>query len=172
MVQDFLFIRIESELFQDQGIPFDDLAGGKARRKPDSYGMVFDHVLHRVDAPVYRTAVVFRCTEILIQGLFLVFCNVNGMLDKFIDALSRRCRNRHHRCTEHLFHRIDINVSAIVGDLIHHVQGNHHRYAHLQQLHRQVQVPLYIRRVHDIDDCVRLLLQYKVAGYDFLAGIR
>ncbi|EKC78987.1 ABC-type antimicrobial peptide transport system, ATPase component, partial [human gut metagenome] len=51
------------------------------------------------------------------------------------------------------------------------VQRQHHRYPQLKQLKCQVQIPLNVGGIHNVDDAVRLLVEDKVTGDDFLLCI-
>jgi hypothetical protein len=52
------------------------------------------------------------------------------------------------------------------------VERHHHRDAELEELDREVQVPLEVRRVHDIHDDVGALVREEVARDDLLLGVR
>ena len=93
------------------------------------------------------------------------------MPHKLIHALILRRGNRHHRNPEHGLHPIDVDGTVILLHLVHHVECHHHGHIHHQQLNGQIQIALDIRGVHDIDDRLRLVLQDKISGDDFLAGI-
>ena len=51
----------------------------------------------------------------------------------------------------------------LLGD-IEHVDDNDHRNAHLDQLSRQVKIALEIRRINDVDDCLRLARKNVIAS--------
>ena len=68
-------------------------------------------------------------------------------------------------------HSLHVDGAAAGGDLIHHVQGQYHGNTHLHQLERQVQVPLDIGGVHDINEAVGLLVQDEIPGDNLLRRI-
>ena len=47
-------------------------------------------------------------------------------------------------------------VPPLARYLVHHVQRQHHGHLQLQQLQGQVEVPLDVGGVHNVDDAVRL----------------
>ena len=53
--------------------------------------MVLDKVHYAVDAAVDGSAVVILAAEILTLRLLLIFCDVHGVLDKFVHAFVLRC---------------------------------------------------------------------------------
>ena len=63
-------------------------------------------------------------------------------------------------------------MDEVSGNFIHHVQGDDHRDPHLQQLHAKIQVAFDIHRIHDVDDGLRLFLQYEIAGDDLFWRVR
>ena len=124
-----------------------------------------------MQAAVHRAAVVVLPAEILPRGFFLIFRDVQCVLHELVHALVFRGGDGNDRNAQHGFHRVHVHGAAVAGHLIHHVQGDDHGDAHLQQLHGKVEVPLDIGRVDDIDDAFRLFLQYEVAGDQLLAGV-
>ena len=60
----------------------------------------------------------------------------------------------------------------IAQQLIHHIQRKHHGLAHLDQLKREIEVALYIRRIDDVDYRIRSAVDYEIARHLFLAGVR
>ena len=88
-----------------------------------------------MDGTVYGSAFIVLAAEIPAQGFFLIFCNMYGMVHKFVHAFSFGCGNRYHGGSEHLLHRIDIDTAAVSGQLVHHIQRHNHRNVHLKKLH-------------------------------------
>ena len=80
------------------------------------------------------------------------------------DAVAAAGDHRHHRTAEPCGQRVDIDADAPVAGDVHHVERHQHRHPHFQQLRRQVQVPLEVGGVEDIDDEVRLAGQHELAG--------
>ena len=171
MLQHFLFILVQLQRFQNHGVSFHQLAGGEADRQTGLIRMVMDQMDDGVETSVHRAVVVAFVTEILSPGFFLIGSNVNGVLDQLTDTLILCSRNGNHRHTQQVLQRIDVNVSAVLLDLVHHVQRNHHGRVHLQQLHGQIEVPLNVSGIHDVDDGGGSLHQHKVAGDDFLTAV-
>ena len=138
MIEHFLFVLVELQLLKDQLIALDQLACRKANRQSGSLCMVFDQMDDRVQAAVNRTAVILLTAEILPKGCLLIFRNVLRMIHQLDDALIFGGRDGDHRSSEHGFHTVHIHGSSVAGDLIHHVEGDHHRHAHFEKLHGQV----------------------------------
>lgn len=113
---------------------------------------------HRVDAAVDGAAVVVPVAEILLQRRLLILGDMDGVTDQLVHALVLGGGDGDHRHAQHGLHGVDVNGALIAHQLVHHVQRHHHGDAHLQKLHGQVQVPLDVGGVHDIDDGLGLVL--------------
>ena len=124
--------------------------------------MILDQMDNGMDTAMNRSIVVIFIAKILTQRFFLIFCNVKCMTHKLVHALILRRRNRNYRHSEQCLHSVHINRSLIACHLIHHIQCNNHRNIHLQKLHRQIKISLNIRRINNIDQCPRLLIQHKI----------
>ena len=81
------------------------------------------------------------------------------MADQLLDTLIFRRTDRYHRNSQDFFQFIDIDRTAVIAHLIHHIQCQYHRNSQLHKLHGQTQVSLNICGIHDIDDSVRLAVQ-------------
>ena len=172
MLQHFLFVLIEFKLCQDLFISLDQLARRKAGGQRGALGVVLDEMPHGVQRAVHRAAVVLDAAKVLPQRRFLVARDVHGMTHQLVHALVLRRRDRHDRHAQHALHRVDVHRAAVAGQLVHHVQRHDHRHVHLQQLHRQIQIALDVRRVDDVDDGLGLSLQHEIARDELLARIR
>ena len=53
-----------------------------------------------------------------------------------------------------------------------HIERDHHRDVHLEQLHREEEVAFDVRRVYDVDDRLRLFVEDEIARHDLLAAVR
>ena len=96
---------------------------------------------------------------------------MKGVRYKLVNTFIFGSRNRHDRNSEQCLHVIDPDGAAIASDLVHHVEGENHRDIELDQLHREIQVSFYIRRIDNINDTLRLLTEDILARYDFFIGI-
>ena len=170
MLEHILLILVQRQLFQDKGIPLDGLGSGEAHRQTRLLGVILDEMHHRVDAAVDGAAVVVPVAEILLQRRLLILGDMDGVADQLIHALVLGGGDGDHRHAQHGLHGVDIDGALIAHQLVHHVQRHHHGDAHLQKLHGQVQVPLDVGGVHDIDDGLGLVLQNEVPGHDLLAA--
>ena len=148
-------------------VPLDELGGGEADRDAGLFRVVLDLVDHRVDAAVDRAG----GAEVVHRGVHLVPGGLDGDLHQLVHALVLHGGDGHHRDAQGLGEPLDVDGAAAGGDLVHHVQGQHHGDPHLHQLEGQVQIPLDIGGVHDVDEAVRLLVQDEVPGDDLLRRI-
>ena len=171
VLQHLELVLIERQLLQDLAVALDGLAGSELHRKIRPERVILDQVPHRVNAPVHGSAVVMFPAEVLPERSLLVFCQMDRVLRDLLDALVLHRGDRDDRHAEQRLHAVDIDGPAVSADLVHHIEGHHHGHVHFQQLHRQIQVPLDIRGVHDINDRLRLLLQHEIAGDDLLAAV-
>ena len=172
MLQHFFFIFIQLQLLQDQMVSFNGFVGCKTQGQLRSLRMILDQMAYRMDAAVYGTVMIVFIAEILPQRPFLIFCHMDCMTDQFIHAFVFRSGNRDYGYSQERFHGVHIDGAVIAGDFIHHVQGYDHGNVHFQQLHGQIQITLYIRRIHDIDDSSGFLIQDKITGYDLFTAVR
>ena len=158
MLQELFFILIQLELFQDQFIPFCQFACRKSYRNVCLLRMILDQMHDPVQASVYCSAMVICITEILSSRTFLIFCHMHCMFDQFFNSFILRSRYWNNRYSKFLLHLIYQDRTAVVPHLIHHIQCQNHRNIQLHQLHGQIQVPLNIGCIHDIDDSLWMLI--------------
>ena len=172
MLEHLFLVFIEGQLLQDQRIALCQLARRKPHRNIRPCGVILDQMHDRVQRAVNGTAVVIRLTEVLSARFFLIFGHMDSVRHQLLDSLVFRSGNRDNRDAETLFHLVDEYGTAVLAHLVHHVERQYHRNVEFHQLHRQIQVPLDIRRIYNIDDAARMLIQDKVPGNDLLARIR
>ena len=160
-------ILVQSQPCPDVLVVLNELGGGEAHRQARGLGVVLNLVDHGVDAAVYRPggAEVVDSRQGLIPG------RRHGDADQLLHAVILHGGDGDHRDTQGSGHGLDVDGAAAGGDLVHHVQGQHHGDAHLQQLEGQVQVPFDVGGVHNIDDAVGPLVENKVPGDDFLRRV-
>ena len=172
MIDHLRFVGIERKLVQDQPVPLDHLCCRKPERKPRALRVILDDVLHRVDRPVDRAAVVVLAAEILPLRMLLILRDVDGMGDKLAHALVLRRGDGNDGHSQHRLHPVDVDGAVVADNLVHHVERDDHRNIHLQKLHGQVKVTLDIGCVDDIDDRAGLVLQDEAPGDNLLAAVR
>ena len=134
--------------------------------------MVLDESLNRVQTAVDGSAVVLIGAEVLSDRLFLVFCYMQSVCDQLLHALILRCGNGDHRNSEHLLQSVDIYRASVAGQLIHHIECDHHRPVHLKQLHRKIKAAFDTCDVNNVYNSIRLFVEHKIAGDHFLTRIR
>ena len=124
-----------------------------------------------MDAAVDRAAVILLAAEIHPARPLLILCDVERVVHQLVHALVLCRRDGHDRDAQHGLHLIDADGAAVAAHLVHHVQRQHHRRIQLHELHGEVQIPLDVGGVHDIDDARGLLADDELPGHDLLAGI-
>ena len=165
------FICVQFQLLKNTAVTLNELAGGKTDRNAGASRVIFDQVAHGVNTPVNSTAVVFRTAEVLPERLFLIPGDVDRVADQLVHALVFGGGDRNHGDSQHRLHLVDLERTAVAGDLIHHVQGDDHRRFHLQQLHGEVEIALDVGGIDDVDNGFGLLVQDKIPGDQFFTGI-
>ncbi len=123
---------------------------------------------HRMDAPVHRR---IRRAEVIDLGQHPVFRRLHRPVHQLGHTLALGGGNGHHGNAQVVGQLLYVDGAAVGAHLVHHVQRQHHRHPQLQQLQCQVQVALDVGGIYDIDDAVRLLVQYVVPRDDLLLGI-
>ncbi len=171
MLQHLLLILVQPQAFLDLNVPFRQLA----RREPDRdlrlSGMVLDQMHDPMEASVDRPALLVLPAKIDPARTFLIFCHMKGVVHQLVRPFILDRRHRHHRDPQHGLHLIDPDGAAVSPDLIHHIQGKHNGNVQLHELHGQVQIPLDVGGIHNIDDPLGMLFQHKFPGHHLLAGI-
>ena len=171
MLQHLFFILIQFQRLENQRIPFCQLRCCKTNRDLCCLCMIFDQMHDRMQTSMYRTTVFVDITVVNLSWPLLIFCHMQRMSYQFIDTFVLRRRDGNDRNPQHLFHLVDQNRSAVFPYLIHHIQGKHHRNIQLHQLHGQIQIPLNIGSIHNVDDSFRMFIQHKISCNDLLTGI-
>ena len=129
--------------------------------------MVLYKVRHGVYAPVNGTG----CAKVLHGGPRFCFCGFNSRFNKLGYTLVFGGAYGNGRHTQKLGYKLYINRSAVTANLVHHIKRQNHRNIQFQKLHGQIQVALNVRRIHDIDDSLRVLLQNKLTRHQLLIRI-
>lgn len=105
--------------------------------------------------------------EIHAHRYFPIARDVYRVVDKLVDTLVFRRGDRNDRYTEYLLKLVDEDRAAVGAYLVHHVEGEHHRYPELHELHGEVEIAFDIRSVNDVDDTAGVGVQQKIPG-DYL----
>ena len=165
------FVLVELQGRLDALVALHELCGRKAHRDACGLGMILDQVDDAVDAAVDGAAVILLAAEIHPARPLLILCDMERMVHQLVHALVLCRRDGHDRDAQHGLHLIDADSAAVAAHLVHHVQRQHHRRIQLHELHGEVQIPLDVGGVHDIDDARGLLADDELPGHDLLAGI-
>ncbi|KAF5031695.1 hypothetical protein DSECCO2_625090 [anaerobic digester metagenome] len=102
------------------------------------------------------------------RGLCLLDCG----FEEGVKPLAPGSDRAHDRDLEELRKPRPVDGVALRFGHIGHVQGDDDRDPEFRELRRQVEVPLQVRRVHDLDDDVRLLVEEEVPRDDLVCGVR
>ena len=94
-----------------------------------------------------------------------------GLLDQPVNIHAVTGGDRDHRYAQLSGQPAAVNRIPLLFHLVHEVYSQHHRPFQLQQLHGQIQVPLQVGGVYDVDDGVRLLLEDEFPGHHLLHGV-
>ena len=166
-----LFIGVQFQGGGDALVPLNELSGGKTHGQSGPFRVILDEMDHRVETAVHSAVMVLRPAEILDGGGLLIPGNVDRMAHQLVHTGIFHRGNGHHRNAQHALHGVHIHPAAVAAELVHHVQGDHHGKTHFQQLHGEIQVPLNVGGVHNVDDGRGLFPQHKIPGHQLLAGI-
>ena len=121
--------------------------------------MILDQMHDRMNTTMHRTAVRALCiAEIHTSRPLTVTGNMYRMRNKLIDTFILCCGNRHNRNAKCILQQVDIDRAAVVADLIHHIECKNHRDIQFDQLQCEIQIPLNIRGIHNIDNSTRTIL--------------
>ena len=133
--------------------------------------MILDEMHDAMQGAVKSSMVVILIAEIRDARLLLIACDMDRMLHELAHPLIFDSGDRDDRDLQKPLHLIDQDGASIVFHLIHHIDRKHHRYPKLHQLHGEIQIAREIRRIHDIDDPRRLLLEDKFTRDDLLTRV-
>ena len=167
MLDQLQLVLVQIQPGADVLVSLDQFGGGKAHRDAGGLGVVLDLVDHPMDAAVDRAG----RTKIVHRGVDSVPGHVDRHSDQLIHALVLYGGDGYHWDAQGLTEALDVDGAAAAGDLVHHVQSQHHGDSHLHQLQCQVQVPLDVGGVDDVDDAVGPLIEDKVPGDDLLRRV-
>ena len=110
--------------------------------------------------------------EIYPARLYRIFRRFGNDAHKLVNAVVFGRCDRHNGYAQPVGQLLNVHAAMVAQKLIHHVQRQNHGLAHLDKLQREIKVALNIRRVNDVYYRVRLALDYEIARYLLLAGIR
>ena len=161
-------VRVELKLVRDRFIALDELCCRKADGDARRLRVVLDYMADRVDAAVDGAL----RAEVIDARLLAQTRRADGDFDQLLHALAVCRADGHDGHAQKLGQERRIDRAAVSGQLVHHVERQHRGRLERQELERQIEVALKVRRVHDVDDAVRLLIENEVPGHDLLGGVR
>ena len=160
------------QLIKDQFIAFDQFGCRKTNRKVIVTGMILDQMGDSVKASVDGASVIILIAIIPAYRALLIVSHMDGMPDQLFDSFTAGCRDRNDRNSQECLQVIDPDGAPVSPHLIHHIEGDDHRYIHLQQLHGEVEISLDVGGVQNINDRFGLLVQDEVAGNQLFTAVR
>ena len=154
---------VDLQLREDLVVPLEDLDGVPALlllRQAVNGGLldVRQSVLHRAGEGVHG------------NGL-AVLGSVNGGLGGLHDAGLLQSGDLDHLAAQLTGQLIGVDLVAVLLHHVHHVDGHHNGDAQLGKLRGQVQVPLQVGAVDDVQDGIGPLADQVIPGYHFLQGV-
>ena len=172
MLNHLTLILIQMKCLLHEFVAFNQFACCKTRRNLVFVRMIFDQMHDGVNTAVHRTSIRSFCiAEIHTSRALAITRHMYRMLHQLIDSLVLGCGNRNHRNTKGILQQVNIDRTAVLAHLVHHVERKHHRDIQLDQLQRQVQISLYVRCIHNIDNAPRAVIQEKLTAYNLLTRI-
>ena len=90
----------------------------------------------------------------------------NGSLSGFHDAGALQSGDLNDRAAQLAGEFLDVDLVAVLLDDVHHVDGHDHRDAELGQLRGEVEVPLQVGAVDDVQNRIGTLRDQVVPGDD------
>ena len=167
VLDELLFILVQMQLLHYGLVPVDDPGRGEADGEARALRVVLDLVADGVDAAVHRAGRAEIDDGRQLPGLG----RADRRLDQRLNAVAGGGADRDDRHAQLLREAVRVDAAAVAGQLVHHVERQHRRHAQRQQLQRQIEVALEIRRVDDVDDAVGLVFQDEIAGHDLLRRV-
>ena len=168
VLKQFFFVLVERKLIGQIVAALNELGGAKTRGNADAVGVVGDEMDDGVDAAVHRRIV---RAEIRHLGQHLSARGGDGLVGQLAHAFAPGGGDGDDGNAERRAHFLHVDRAAVGAHLVHHVERQHHRYAQLKELEREVEIALNVGRVHDVDDAVRLFVQNEIARDDLLLRV-
>ena len=117
----FFFVSVQIQTGEHLRIPFHNLGGCKTNGNPGGLCVILHQMGQRVKTPVDSAAVIVFVTEVLTHRSFLIMRHMNGMLHQLMNAFIFGGGDGNHGDTQRSFHGVNIDGTAVCGELIHHV---------------------------------------------------
>ena len=97
---------------------------------------------------------------------------LHGLVHELAQAGLLQGGRLHDRTAENHRQPLFIDFQSPLAYQVGHVERDDHGDAGLYELSRQVEIPLDVRGIHQVDDDIRILLEQIVTGDDLLQSIR
>ena len=131
--------------------------------------VLLDQELDAVDALLQFRAVVD--VDVSGQPLVVLLVDFDHGVQQLGDAGPVTAHGRTDRHTKKITKLLGVKAVSPRLQLIVHVQSHHHTKVHVDNLGREVEVPLDVGSVHDIDHDIRHVLDQVLADVEFLRAV-
>ena len=100
-----------------------------------------------------------------------VLSRINGRFRRFQDADTLECRDFNHLTAQFSGQLLDVDFVSALFHGIHHIDGDNNRDSKFGQLGGQIQVPLQVRAVNDVQNRIGALGNQIISRHHFLQRI-
>ena len=123
-------------------------------------------IFHSADRRLYfRRKACFRLRRFLFRG----FCN--RCFYRFLYTRTFQRGGLYDRASQSFLQPLHIDLNPALIQEIRHIQGDHYRDAEFQHLRGKIQISLDVRRIHQIQDRIRMILHQIITADDFFQCI-
>ena len=130
--------------------------------------MIFHQVHNAMKAAMNCCALTGGITIVLRHGTLAEARHVKCVINQLRHAFARLGANGNNSHTQLRFQLVDQHRPAIRGQLVHHIQRNHHGNIKFQQLHSQIQITFNIGGIHHANNAAQLAIEHRLARHQFL----
>ena len=131
--------------------------------------VLLDQELDAVDALLQFRAVVD--VDVSGQPLVVLLVDFDHGVQQLGDAGPVTAHGRTDRHTKKIAKLLDVEAVSPRLKLVVHIQSHHHAEVHVDNLGSEVEVPLDVGSVHDIDHDIRHVLDQVLADVEFLRAV-
>ena len=96
---------------------------------------------------------------------------LDGNLGSLLNTGALQSGDLNHLAAKLTVELLNVDLVSVLFDQVHHVDGHHHGDAQLRQLGGQVQVPLQVGAIDDVQNGIRALADQIITGNHFLQGV-
>ena len=153
------------QLFQYLFIPFKHLDGIPSLA-------FFRHIVQQFCFDVRNGVFYITAEAMLCNHRLSCLCNLYRKVCCFCNTGALQSGDLYDLTTQFFFELLNLNLVTCLLYDIHHIQCNDNRNTQFYQLRSQVQVPLQVGCIDDIQDCIGMFRQQVVSCNYFFQGVR